>query len=345
LAVRLEPAPSHTIAGELGYGTGQGAHVEGSWTDRNFWNPEGALTLRGILGTTEQLAGVQLRRSNFVMRDQTLNVQFSASHQKFAAYTAKTIDFAANLERQSELHLDQVTRTQQDLQQLSARLLQIQEDERKRLSCELHDEIGQILHALRIEISQARAFMQTDSAAAGASLEHARGLAENVVGTVRNISVLLRPPLLDDLGLAPALQWLAEDFSRRAGIRCSLAEQGLPQALPDAQRTCVYRVVQEALHNCDKHSGASNVRLTARAEDAQLIIEIEDDGRGFDAAAQRKPAGTGGLGLLGMRERASMLGGSFAVDSAPGTGTRLTMRLPLPEPAGEARRLAQEAHA
>ena len=101
LAVHLEPAPSHTIAGELGYGTGQGARLEVSWTDRNFFNPEGALTLRGIAGTAEQLAGVQFRRSNFVIRDQTLNLQFSASHQRFAAYTAKTVDLAGYIERQS----------------------------------------------------------------------------------------------------------------------------------------------------------------------------------------------------------------------------------------------------
>jgi translocation and assembly module TamA len=99
--VRLEPAPSHTIAGELGYGTGQGARIEVDWTDRNFLNPEGALTLRGIAGTTEQLLGVELRRSNFIQRDQTLDLQVSASHQKFAAYTAKTILLGASIERQS----------------------------------------------------------------------------------------------------------------------------------------------------------------------------------------------------------------------------------------------------
>ena len=101
LNVRLEPAPSHTIAGELGYGTGQGARLEASWTDRNFFNPEGALTLRGIAGTTEQLLGVQFRRSNFIQRDQTLNLQASVSHQKFAAYRARTVDLAGNIERQS----------------------------------------------------------------------------------------------------------------------------------------------------------------------------------------------------------------------------------------------------
>jgi translocation and assembly module TamA len=101
VAVKLEPAPSHTIAGELGYGTGQGIRLEGDWTDRNFFNPEGALTLRGIAGTKEQLAGVQYRRSNFVQRDQTLNLQFTASHQEFDAFEARTVDLAGNIERLS----------------------------------------------------------------------------------------------------------------------------------------------------------------------------------------------------------------------------------------------------
>jgi translocation and assembly module TamA len=101
LAVRLEPAPSHTIAGELGYGTGQGARVEVSWTDRNFFNPEGALTLRGVAGTKEQLAAVQFRRSNFMRRDQVLNLSASAGHQKFDAYEARTVSLSGNIERQS----------------------------------------------------------------------------------------------------------------------------------------------------------------------------------------------------------------------------------------------------
>ena len=101
LEVRLEPAPTHTIAGELGYGTGEGARIEASWQDRNFFNPEGALTLRGIAGTNEQLLGVQFRRNNFMRRDQVLNLQASASHREFDAYEAKTIQLAGNIERQS----------------------------------------------------------------------------------------------------------------------------------------------------------------------------------------------------------------------------------------------------
>ena len=101
LAVKLEPAPSHTIAGELGYGTGQGARIEANWTDRNFFNPEGALTLRGVIGTNEQLVGVNFRRSNFRRRDQALNLAASASHQKFDAYEARTVQLVGNIERQS----------------------------------------------------------------------------------------------------------------------------------------------------------------------------------------------------------------------------------------------------
>jgi translocation and assembly module TamA len=101
LTVRLEPAPSHTVAGEVGYGTGQGARLEASWTDRNFFNPEGALTLRGVAGTNEQLAAVQFRRSNFLQRDQVLNAQFSAANQHFDAYEARTVLLAVNIERQS----------------------------------------------------------------------------------------------------------------------------------------------------------------------------------------------------------------------------------------------------
>ena len=101
VAVRLEPAPAHTIAGELGYSTGQGIRIEGDWTHRNFFNPEGALTVRGVLGTTEQLAGLQFRRSNFLQRDQVLNTQFSASHQKFDAYEARTLQLSGDIERQS----------------------------------------------------------------------------------------------------------------------------------------------------------------------------------------------------------------------------------------------------
>jgi len=175
-----------------------------------------------------------------------------------------------------------------ELQQLSARLLEVEEDGRRKLSRELHDEIGQTLALLQIEISHAAATPEPSRE----RLERARALAERSVQSIRNMSVLLRPALLDDLGLVPALQFLLEDFLRRSGVACEFKEQDVEERLPDSVKTCVYRVVQEALHNCEKHSGASKVRVSVRQFPEWLVAEVEDDGRGFRAAgrAMRPPA-------------------------------------------------------
>ena len=241
--------------------------------------------------------------------------------------------YAGRAERESLLRFEEVTQAKRDLERLSARLLEIQEDERRRLSRELHDEIGQTLTALRIEISHAQAAWKAGSLAVPARLEQARSLAEKTVRTVRNISLLLRPSLLDDLGLEPALQWQAEDFSRRSGIRCSFSEEGLEEALPDTLKTCVYRVVQEALNNCQKHAGATEVQLRLRQTGQTLAVQIEDNGRGFAADQSGNPAGRAGLGILGMKERVASLGGSLKLESAEGKGTRLSLILPLAPPA------------
>jgi signal transduction histidine kinase len=239
---------------------------------------------------------------------------------------------AARLEQESVRRFEEVAQAKKDLEQLSARLLEIQEDERRRIARELHDEIGQTLTALRIEISRAQAAWKAGSAGVQDRLEEARSLAEKTVQTVRHISLLLRPALLDDLGLAAALQWHVEDFSRRSGIPCSYVEEALADMLPDAVRTCVYRVVQEALNNCEKHSAATQVRLAVRQSEGELAVEIEDNGRGFALDRQGGSPGAAGLGLLGMRERVAMLGGSLKLDSGEGRGTRVWLTLPLPAP-------------
>lgn len=231
---------------------------------------------------------------------------------------------AENLERQAERHLSEVEEARRELQQLSARLLEIEEEGRRQLSRELHDEIGQTLALLQIEISQVQTLLPAQPEAARDRLRHARELAGRTVQTVRNISLLLRPTLLDDLGLAPALHFQLEDFLRRSGIACDFVEEGVSDRLPDAVKTCVYRVVQEALHNCEKHSGASSVRVAVRQLPDCLLAEIEDNGRGFVSGERRK-----GLGLLGIRERAAAAGGTLIIDSAPGRGTRIALRIPL----------------
>ena len=236
---------------------------------------------------------------------------------------------AEHLEQLADRHHAQVEQTKGELQQLSARLLEIEEEGRRTLSRELHDGIGQALALLQIEISSAHGLLPAHPDAARERLRRGRELAERTVQSVRNISLLLRPPLLDDLGLTPALQFELEDFLRRSGINCDFVEEGVSEQLPDAVKTCVYRVVQEALHNCEKHSGAATVRVAVRQVGDCLTADIEDDGKGFPLNEHGMPSRVRGLGLLGIRERVAIAGGSLTVDSAPGRGTRIGLRIPL----------------
>lgn len=249
--------------------------------------------------------------------------------------TRVSLRHAEHLEALAERQYAETEHTRAELKRLSVRLLELEEEGKRQLSRELHDEIGQSLALLQIEISHALANLRRgDSTGAGADgglrehLGRARELAERTVQTIRNISLLLRPALLDDLGLTPALQFQLEDFLRRSGIACDFIEEGVADDLPDYVKTCVYRVVQEALHNCEKHAAAARVSVSVQQVPGSLVAEVRDDGRGFVYSEQEMPS-SAGLGLLGMRERASMAGGSLSVDSAPGRGTRITLRIPL----------------
>jgi signal transduction histidine kinase len=252
----------------------------------------------------------------------------------------QSLRHADHLEARAERHFAEVEQARRELQQLSARLLEIEEEGKRRLSRELHDEIGQALALLQIEISQLQSMLASQPEVIHERLNRARELAGRTVQTIRNISGILRPALLDDLGLVPALQFQLEDFLRRSGIACEFAEDDVAEQLPDAVKTCVYRVVQEALHNCEKHSGATEVRVAVRQRAGSLTAKVEDNGRGFQLNQQGMPARSAGLGLLGMRERASIAGGALLIDSAPGKGTRVAIEIPVsaaPPPKAELR--------
>ena len=248
---------------------------------------------------------------------------------------------AARLERATVAQYEEVTQAKREMEQLSARLLEIEEDSRRRLSRELHDEIGQTLAVLEIELSHAQSLTDDSQPGIRDRLRRARELAGKTVQTVRNISLLLRPALLDDLGLVPALQWLLEDFERRSGVSCEFSENGVQDLLPDSVKTCVYRVVQEALHNCEKHAEASQVRVAVRQAADQIGVEIEDNGRGLELNTKGMPGRNAGLGILGMRERAARVGGGIALESSPGRGTRISLQIPLVGMAGSNDRVPQ----
>jgi signal transduction histidine kinase len=234
------------------------------------------------------------------------------------------------LERQAAQRYSEVVDARRELKDLSARLVELQEQERRTISRELHDEVGQSLTALLVGLSNLWASVSqyasvSPHAVAALKDEFAaiRRLAEDSVNAVRNMALLLRPSMLDDLGLIPALQWQAREVSRRTGMRVSVTAEQVSDELPESHKTCVYRLVQEALHNSSRHAAAQSIFIRVRQEAGCLRISIQDDGKGFCVDDAK------GLGLLGMQERVATLKGLFEVDSRPGRGTLLTATLPL----------------
>ncbi|HVY92956.1 MAG TPA: sensor histidine kinase [Bryobacteraceae bacterium] len=212
-----------------------------------------------------------------------------------------------------------------EMAHLSARLQEVQEEERRFLARELHDEVGQTLTALRMELGPASSAIP--NSALRDRMRTCQELAEHAVHIVRHISLMLRPSLLDDLGLDAALEWHLNEFSRRSGIQSEfVADDAMPD-LSDETRTCIYRVAQEALNNCEKYSRATKARLVVRFSEESIMIEISDNGAGFQLTPRGMPAR--GTGLLGIRERVSRLQGSTLIDSNPGAGTRIVVTLPL----------------
>lgn len=232
--------------------------------------------------------------------------------------------YAERLEQEAQDRFAEVSDAKLQLEHLSARLMEVQEEERTRLSRELHDEIVQNLAVLKMEIREAQSLVARGTDARE-PLARARKLAETTVQEVRNISVLLRPSLLDDLGLGPALQWQTEEFTRRTGVPCTLKGE-VADNLPDAVKTCVYRVTQEALRNCEKHSRATNVCVTVTEGPESLEIRVEDNGTGFTVDRARRPTS---LGVLGMKERASALGGVLQTSNRPTGGAMVRLSVPL----------------
>jgi signal transduction histidine kinase len=237
-----------------------------------------------------------------------------------ATLASVTIFHILKLEGEVQHRLTESVHSQASLQELSARLVRAQEDERRALSRELHDEVAQAFSAVLME---AENLLDLEPGPEVRShLDSIRGVAGKGMNEIRNMALLLRPSMLDDFGLLPALEWQAREIGKRTGLRVGVASE-MSAELPEEHKTCVYRVVQEALHNCAQHAQASAVQVCVVHQADQILLTVQDDGCGFDPQRVR------GLGLLGMEERARHLGGTFQIDSQPGRGTLLRVTLPL----------------
>jgi PAS domain S-box-containing protein len=218
--------------------------------------------------------------------------------------------------------------SREEIRELAMAATNAREQEKSRIARELHDELGQALTALKIDIGWLRARCVGDAADTREKLDAMQSLIDATVSSARRISADLRPLMLDDLGLAAATDWLVQTFSQRTGAACELLANEDELDLQDPHATAVFRILQETLTNIAKHAGASHVRIEITRDAQALNMTVRDDGRGFDTSAAPKP---GSYGLLGLRERAQLLGGEVAVKSDPGKGTTMTLRLPLGE--------------
>lgn len=212
------------------------------------------------------------------------------------------------------------------LQQLSSQVLTAHEAERKRIARELHDDTGQALTSILVRL---RLLEKTaDDELVRSNMAELRELTSSALDSVRRMAVDLRPSALDDLGLIAALHAYADKYANSWPIRVSFSAEGLKRRLPGNVELVLYRVVQEALTNVAKHSGAESVEVKLRRRSNTVTVTVTDDGRGFDMREVRRTEGSG-LGLFGMRERLALVGGTVAIESEPGRGTTITARVPV----------------
>lgn len=227
------------------------------------------------------------------------------------------------LEDQSNTERQRAENAEKEMRRLSHELVRAQEEERRSLSRELHDAIGQMLSAMTMELGNIESLTLTAPGKVPERVAEARRLNADTIRSVRELAMGLRPSMLDELGLAPALRWQGREFSRRSKVPVAVQVDGALETLTEAHRTAIYRIVQEALTNCSKHAQAHHIRINVYGGPESVRLSVQDDGVGFaEGVAQR------GLGLIGIEERVRALDGKMNIISQPNKGTVLEIELP-----------------
>jgi signal transduction histidine kinase len=281
-------------------------------------------------GKLQAWNGERLQHADRALVTQFANLQGSLSRVLGIGFASGlllvlgSMAYIVRLDRQTRARYVELARSRHALQQLSARLVDAQETERRAISRELHDEVGQALGALLVDIGRLSTTLSGEHPEVRAQLDNLKSVAEQTFQSVRNIALLLRPSMLDDLGLAAALEWQGREVSRRSQMEVSVESESVPEDLPDETKIAIYRLVQEALNNAVRHSGARNAKVVARRLAKSIVVRVTDDGRGFDPLRSR------GMGILGMEERVKRLGGTLRVESQPGKGAAVTAEFPFP---------------
>jgi signal transduction histidine kinase len=246
-----------------------------------------------------------------------------------------SVDLARRLEESRALGAS-LDRQREETRRLADMVIHAQEEERRRVARELHDEANQLLAALMTTVDAAEAQASREGRTELTStLARLRKLAGATLADLQRIATELRPPALDEFGLLPALTRHVRDRTAGTGLDAAVDTEGRPRRLPPTVEVALYRIAQEALANVQKHAGARNMRMRLRFLGSAVRFDVSDDGVGFDLD-EEDGAARSRLGIAGMRERASIVGGTLSVTSRPGGGTRVSTLIPLGEPATEA---------
>ena len=284
-----------------------------------------AVTSRGM-GAQTVLYGLRANGSEFPI-EASISQHVESAHR---LYTVILRDVTARVRSDEALR-----KSQEEIQRLGLAANEAREQEKRRVARELHDELGQSLTALKMDVGSLRETLAGTSESLARKLDSMQQLLDSTVAAARRISSDLRPMMLDDLGLTAAADWLVQNFITRSGVPCELvlaAEASLD--LPDPYGTAIFRVLQESLTNVAKHASASQVEVTLERIDGEAVLAVRDNGTGMLPGSLDK---AGSFGLTGVRERAYLLGGSLHVDSVPGEGTLVLFRIPVPALSNEAK--------
>lgn len=282
-----------------------------------------------LASTISHLNDQRLAAENQAAADEFLGLQTRLSRMVVLTLLAgMLLSLAAGyyilkLEQNGRKRYLALARSRQELEGLSKRLVEVQEAERLSISRELHDEVGQTLGALLVDLGQLSNLISPGDTIVKDQIARIRSAAESAVRSIRDMALLLRPPMLDDLGLISALEWQARETSRRSDMEVEVHAAELPGNLPDEAKIGIYRLVQEALQNAATHAHAKTAKVSVQSSASNVEVEISDDGIGF------QPDRTRGMGILGMEERVRQLGGTFDLQSSPGKGTTVHAVLPL----------------
>lgn len=241
-------------------------------------------------------------------------------HQAETALRRAQVQLEARVEERTA----ELARANAALRAMSLRLVEVQEEERRAVARELHDEAGQILTGLKMAIDQA---LRDAPATMHTRLNDAVELSNQLVGLVRNLSLKLRPQMLDDLGLLVALEWHFKRYTKQTGIAVDFRRTALPQRLPSRLESAIFRIAQEALTNVARHARVNTVIVRLWQDTERVGLQVADEGAGLDV--EKALAAHNSTGLSSMKERAELLGGEFTLESKPGQGARLTVELPL----------------